>query len=329
MVAAYDLVSLGEPLLRLAPPKFERIRRGRRFDVEVVGSQLNVAADLARLGKKTAFLSQLPDNELGRLARDVIRSYGTDVRYLTSIPDSRMGVVYVEFSVTPRTGTSVYDRQGSAASTMTGESFPWDEILTGTQIAYTDGILPGLSQGCRDAALAFLGTARRRNCTTAFDVNYREHLWTPEQARAAWTPLLELVDIVATNRSVSEQVFGFSGTDRDIMRRYRDRFGSRVVCLTAREVPSVLHNAWTSQALYGDQWLEGPRMEFDIVDRFGTGDAWFAGFLYGYLERDVQYGLEFGNALCALAHTTEGDVVQSSPSEVESLLRGNDLRLRR
>jgi 2-dehydro-3-deoxygluconokinase len=137
------------------------------------------------------------------------------------------------------------------------------------------------------------------------------------------------VDIVATNRSVSEQVFGFSGTDQELMAQYRDTFGCPIVCLTSREIPSMLHNAWSSQALYEGEVVHGQRLEFDIVDRFGTGDAWFAGFLYGYLERGVPYGLDFGNALCALAHTTEGDVVQSSPSEVEALLQGSDLRLRR
>jgi 2-dehydro-3-deoxygluconokinase len=76
--------------------------------------------------------------------------------------------------------------------------------------------------------------------------------------------------------------------------------------------------------------LQGRRYEFDVVDRFGTGDAWFAGFLYGYLERDVQFALDFGDALCALAHTIEGDVARISAAEVVPLLTSEpDLRVRR
>jgi len=66
----------------------------------------------------------------------------------------------------------------------------------------------------------------------------------------------------------------------------------------------------------------GSPFEFEVVDRFGTGDAFLAGFMFGYSERGIKYGLDFGNALCALAHTTEGDVISSSSSEVEQLLEG-------
>ncbi len=325
----YDLVSLGEILLRLSPPRFQRLRQASQFDIWTGGAQLNVAANLARLGKRTAFVSKLPDNELGWLARDRIAAYGVDPAHLQFVPGARMGVVYVDFSATPRVSTSIFDRQDSAASTIQPGDFRWDEILTGTRLAHTDGIVPGLSASCADAALEFLRAARARGCTTTFDVNYREHLWTPDRARARFVQLLEHVDILATNRNVSEQVFGFGDRDEDLVKRYRDEFGCKIVCLTHREIPSVLHGAWNSMALYDNKIIRGRRLEFDVIDRFGTGDAWFAGFLYGYLEGDIEHGLNFGNALCALAHTIEGDVVQTSISEVQGLLRGADLRIKR
>ena len=52
-------------------------------------------------------------------------------------------------------------------------------------------------------------------------------------------------------------------------------------------------------------------------------DAFFAGFLHGYLEKGVAYGLDFGNGLCALAHTVDGDAAIFSPLEVEALLAEN------
>jgi 2-dehydro-3-deoxygluconokinase len=57
------------------------------------------------------------------------------------------------------------------------------------------------------------------------------------------------------------------------------------------------------------------------VDRFGTGDAFFAGLLDAYNRGgDPQRALDFGDALCALAHTVEGDVAILSPGEVDALL---------
>ncbi len=78
----YDLVSLGEVMLRMSPPKYIRLRNATQLDVHVAGAQLNVAANLARLGKQTAFISKLPDSELGLLALDTCRSYGGAMDYV-------------------------------------------------------------------------------------------------------------------------------------------------------------------------------------------------------------------------------------------------------
>src|SRR5450432_36280 len=151
-MSGFDLVSLGEVMLRMSPPRYERLRRARSLDVQVAGAQLNVAANLARLGKRTAFVSKLPDNELGMLARDMCQSYGVDMSHVPLVPNTRMGVNYLEFTATPRVGVTIFDRQGSAASTMQPTDFAWADILTGARAAYTDGIMPGLSDGCRATA---------------------------------------------------------------------------------------------------------------------------------------------------------------------------------
>ena len=326
----YDLVSMGEVMLRLAPPRYERLRRARSLDVTVAGSQLNVAANLARLGWRTAFLSKLPANELGILVRDTCEGYGVDMAHVEMMPGTRMGVNYLEHTVAPRATTVVYDRAGSAASTIRPDDYDWAAIVRDTRAAYTDGIMPGLSDGCRQAALAFLRAARQEGCLTAFDVNYREHLWTEERAREVWSEMLPLVDMVVTNRSVSEAVFGYRGSDEEIMRRYAEDFGSRVAVFTTREMFGILRGAWSSQALHEGQVTAGRRFEFDIVDRVGTGDAFTAGFVYGYMEQGVQYGLDFGNALCAIAHTLEGDVAQVSAAEVQAMLSDDySMRVRR
>ena len=326
----HDLVSLGEVMLRMSPPRYERLRQATRLDVRVAGSQLNVAANLAQLGKRTAFVSKLPANELGLLACGVCQGYGLNVSHLQLVEGARMGVNYLEFGATPRAEVAVYDRAGSAASSIEASDFAWTEITRGTRLAYTDGIFPGLGAGCFEATLAFLTAAREQGAVTCFDVNYREHLWTIERAREAWQVILPLVDVLATNRSVSESVFGYAGSDQELLARYHDAFGCGTVCLTTREMSGVLHGAWSSIARHEGTVLQGRRYEFDVVDRFGTGDAWFAGFLYGYLEGDIQFALDFGDALCALAHTIEGDVARISAAEVMPLLAAElDLRVRR
>lgn len=329
-VYQYDLISLGEPLLRLSPPGFTQLRRTSSLDLFVVGSQLNVAANLARLGSKTAFLTKVPSNPLGQLTIDSCSSYGIDVSHIKTLDGGKMGVTYVEFSAAPRTALAVYDRAGSAASTITPDDFDWDDLLFRSRFAFTDGIFSGLSPTCSAATDAFFDSAKRCGCMTCFDVNYRQHLWTEESAKVAWSRTLHQVDILVTNRDVSERIFGYSGTDEELMRAYSESFGCKVVCLTSREIHGLQRGAWNSKAYSGGTSHEGQRIEFNIVDRYGTGDAWFAGFLYGYSEGDLQFALNFGNAACALAHTIEGDIAHITDSDVRSIMDGKaDLRVKR
>jgi 2-dehydro-3-deoxygluconokinase len=326
----YDLVSLGEPLLRLTPPEGEPLRRAASLSLHVVGSQLNVAANLAGLGRRTMFLSKVPDTALGLLALDACRGFGVDVSQVRTVPGGKMGVTWVELSAAPRVPLAVFDRAGSAASTIDESSFSWGPILSEAAYACTDGIFPGLSPGCARAAEAFLTTARASGCVTCFDVNYRAHLWAQEEARACLRRLLPHVDILATNADVSSSVFGFTGSEEQVMERYATEFGCRVVCLTRREMMGLHRGAWSSKARVDGRVAEGCRQEFEIVDRYGTGDAWFAGFLYAWDGRDVARALSFGNALCALAHTQRGDVVHVTAAEVEQVMGGhNDLRVKR
>jgi len=316
----YDLVSLGELMLRLSPPGHERLRQASNLQIRLCGAQFNVAADLALLGRKAAFLSALPANELGFLARGHAARYGVDVSHVRMQPDSRMGMIYVDFAGEPRSATHLYDRQGSAASSISPADFNWPQILAGCKLAYTDGIFAGLSDTCRAASLEFIRAARQQGSLVCFDVNYRHTIWNPKNAADFFRSMLPCVEILVTNRSVSESIFGFRGPDEEVLRCYRDEFGCQTICLTSRHMSGARRGKWTSLALHEDSVISASPVEFDIVDRFGTGDAFFAGFLYGYLEQGVPYGLQFGNALCALAHTIEGDVAEVSVEEVLDLL---------
>ena len=220
----YDVVTVGEGMLRLSPPRYERIRRARTLDVHMCGSQGNVASNIARLGLKTAFVTKLPDNALGLLANDHYMSCGVDTSHIKFIPGSRLGVNYIEFGATPRASAVVYDRKDSAASTIAPGDFDWDEILQGTRLAYTDGIFPGLSPSCRQAAVEFVAAAKRNGCLVGFDVNYREHLWPPEEAKAVMSEIIKNVDILITTQWDSEIVFGYRGSYEEIIRQFHDGF---------------------------------------------------------------------------------------------------------
>lgn len=319
-----DLVSLGEIMLRLSPPKFERLRRTRSFDIYPCGAQFNVAANFAALSKHSLFLTRLPDNELGYLARDLASGSGVDVSQVQLVAHEKIGMVFVEFSVAPRRAVHIYDRRGSAASLTTAQDFNWSQAAAGAHYVYTDGIFPALNPGCQEATLAFLGAAKQAGCRTCFDVNYRQTMWKPGEAARFYHEVLSLVDILVTNRDISEKLLGYHGHDEELLRTYQQEFGCQVVLLTYREMQGLAHGTWHSLAVLEDKFYAGRQFSFDVIDQYGTGDAFFAGFLSAFQDTgDIQYALDFGDALCALAHTVEGDQTIFTPTEVQAVLDEN------
>jgi 2-dehydro-3-deoxygluconokinase len=318
----FDVVTVGEGMLRLSPPRYERIRRMRTLDVHVCGSQGNVASNIARLGLRTAFATKVPNSALGLLMKDHYMSCGVDPSLIKLVDGTRLGVNYIEFGATPRPSAVVYDRKNSAASTIAPGDFNWDQILRGAKLAYTDGIFPGLSKSCAESALEFITAAKRQGCLIGFDVNYREHLWSPEEARRVQSEIIKNVDILITTQWDSEIVFGYKGSYEEIIRQFHEEFGCKIVGITLREVYDVLHGGWNTMIYTGGQVLHGVKHDVDVIDRFGGGDSWGSGFLYAYLTTgDPEYAMNFGNAFCALHHTIPGDVCHASVQEVELLMK--------
>jgi len=326
----FDVVTIGEGMLRLSPPRYERIRRARTLDLYVCGSQGNVASNIARLGLKTAFITKVPNNELGLLMKDHYTSCGVDASYIKLIDNSRLGVNFIEFGATPRASKVVYDRKNSAASTIAKGDFDFDKILKGVKLAYTDGIFPGLSENCTEAALDFIAAAKRQGCKIAFDVNYREHLWSPERAREIQSKIIKNIDILITTQWDSEIVFGYKGSYEDIIKQFYDEFGCKIVAITLREVYDVLRGAWNTMVLHEGKIIHGKKYDIDVIDRFGAGDSWGSGFLYSYLTKgDVEFAANFGNALCALHHTIPGDVAHVTVQEVMAIMNKKDFEVKR
>lgn len=326
----YDLVSIGESMLRLTPPKFERLRRMSSLDVHMCGSQQNIAANVARLGLKTAFLTKLPDSELGHYALDFCMSCGVDASHIKLVDDARMGLNFIEFGCTPRNSKAIYDRKGSAASTMMPSDFDFESILCNTRIAYTDGIMPGLSQNCLKTIMAYLQCAKAAGCKIAFDINYREHLWSVEVAKKVYEEILELVDILIVGKWHSKIIFGIEGTEEEVIKQFADKYSCSIVAMTLRNDVSVTNCDWNSLVCHEGAIIKGEPYTIDVVDRFGGGDAWCGGFLAALLrEETVEEAVNLGNAACALHNTTPGDVAHFTYEEVKLFSKSSGYIIRR
>jgi 2-dehydro-3-deoxygluconokinase len=327
-----ELVTLGEVMVRLSPPNFQRIEQTRLLDVHVGGAEMNVAIAAARLGLSTGFVTRLTDNPLGRLAQNKVREHGVDVHAIAWTKDDRVGTYYVEFGASPRANAVIYDRGGSAMARTSPGEFDWQEILAGAKLFHTSGITPALSPACAHVTLEAVEAATKMGVKVSLDLNYRAKLWSQERAREVMERLVERADVLITTEEDTLRVFGIEGSDyREVARKLAQRFSLEYVAITLRETPSVWRNQWTAIVYDAghNAVLEGPSFDIELVDRVGAGDSFAGGFLYGLVRDGAEMGLRYGVAVSALKQTHPGDVSWVTRDEAERVLQSRDLRIAR
>ena len=171
----FDLLTLGETLMRLSPPGAQRLDQARNFEIGVGGSELNVGCLLARLGRRVAWVSRLPEGPLGRIVDGEARRHGVDTRWVRWIADARLGLMFYEPGPEPRTSRVIYDRKYSAASELGFEDAPWEALIRSSAWLHLSGITPALGPSCRALVMQL----------AAFAAGGREaRIATPHEARA-------------------------------------------------------------------------------------------------------------------------------------------------
>lgn len=325
----FDLLALGEVLLRLSPPSNERLVRGDIFEKQVGGAELNVLSGVSLLGLRTGMISKLPDNELGTYAKNKIRFYGVSDDFLRydSGRDARLGVYYYENGAHPRKPRVVYDRMYTSINKLRISEFK-DSLFQSARCFHTSGITLALSPACRKTCMEMIRRFKESGTLISFDVNFRSNLWTGSEARCCIEELLPYVDIFFCSEDTAHLTFEKTGTLREIMRQFTCEYPISVVASTRRTVHSPKRHTFTSVIYSAETGLfyeEAPYRNIEIVDRIGSGDAYVSGVLYGLLSEPGSYlrALEFGNAASALKNTVPGDLPLSDFSEVSAVIKSH------
>jgi 2-dehydro-3-deoxygluconokinase len=340
-----DVVTFGEAMIRLVPPNFQRLEQTSSLDVQVGGGELNVAVGVSRLGLRSAWVSRLPENALGRLLENRVRQAGVDTSHVVWAEQGRMGLYFVEFGAAPRASSVLYDRAHSAVSAIQPGEVNWSKIFEGAQWFHTSGITPALSDSAAQVTREALAAAKQAGLRVSYDLNYRGKLWSPEKAQAVQEPLMEYVDVLITTEEDTRVVFkikaegkadeqGFTRVSaesyQEVARQLQEKFKFQAVAITLRENPLVWRNTWTAIAYADGKFYDDVKYELEIVDRLGGGDSFSAGFIYGLLvKKSYAAAVRYGNAFSALKHTNPGDFNWATLAEVESLLKGASLRVAR
>ncbi|RLM90260.1 sugar kinase [Halobellus sp. Atlit-38R] len=308
-----DIVTFGETMLRLSPPRGERLERTRELDARTGGAESNVAVAASRLGCDAAWVSKLPDSPLGRRIVSELRSHGvqTDIAWDDS-EDARLGTYYLEHGGEPRGTDVIYDRTDASVTTATPDELP-ATALDGAEFFYTSGITPALSSTLAKTTDALLRAAGRAGVTTAFDLNYRSKLWTPEEAKTGYESLFPHIDVLVAAERDAATCLGRDGDPVEVANGLLHDFDFETVVLTRGENGSL--------AVHEGEVFEQAVYDADTFDAIGTGDAFVGGYLAERVAGgDVPDALAYGAATASLKRTVDGDLAVVTPAEVERVV---------
>jgi 2-dehydro-3-deoxygluconokinase len=312
------ITCFGEILLRLSPPERQMLVQAGSLDMVVGGAEANVASALASLGHAVRFAGVVADNPLGDRALAALRGSGVDVGHIARAP-GRMGLYFLEAGSGPRPSAITYDRSGSAFAEAAPDAIDFAGALAGARLLHSGGITPALGPKGVALARAAQAAARAAGVPICFDGNYRAQLW------AAWDSdpaaiLRELVAdatiLIGNHRDIA-LLLGrpFSGDGegrrREAAEAAFEAFPNlQLIASTARHLVTSDHHRISARVDSREGSHQTEEIDVTgIVDRIGTGDAFAAGVLDGWLEGgDLAVMAQRGLALAALKHTIAGDM---------------------
>jgi 2-dehydro-3-deoxygluconokinase len=351
----YDLVSLGEIMLRLDPGP-GRIHTTRSFNVWEGGGEYNVARGLRKcFGMRSAVITALADNAVGRLVEDFILQGGVDTAFIKWVPFDgigrtvRNGLNFTERGYGVRSALGVSDRGNTAVSKLKRGDVDWEKIFGdyGVRWLHTGGIFAALSETTPDVIEEAMGAAKKYGTIISYDLNYRPSLWQSiggkEKAQEVNRRLAQYVDVMLGNEEDFTACLGFEvqGLDENLSSLDVTNFKKmieiavqefpsfKVTGTTLRTVKSASINDWGAICWAGGEFHEAPlRENLEIFDRVGGGDSFASGLIYGLLTSgDPQTAVDYGAAHGALAMTTPGDTTMATLKEVEKIMAGGGARV--
>jgi len=330
------VITFGEIMLRLAPEGYLRFTQADKLGATFGGGEANVAVSLAHFGVDAAFVTKLPNNDIGQAAVNSLRRFGVDTCKIKR-GGARVGIYYLEKGASQRASKVIYDRAGSSIATAALDDFDWETIFDDVQWFHFTGITPALGGNLPAICEQACKIAKSKNITISCDLNYRKNLWSKTTAGEVMGGLMQYVDVCIANEEDASDVFGIKADSTDITGgklshegyksvayQLKERFGFKKVAITLRGSISASDNNWAGMLYDGENYYFSKDYAVHIVDRVGGGDSFGAGLIYATLEgKSPQGTLEFAVAASCLKHTIEGDFNLVSVGEVETLSGGD------
>jgi 2-dehydro-3-deoxygluconokinase len=350
---AFDLVSLGETMIRLSPPGYGRVEFTPTLEVWVGGGEYNVSYALSRLGLRTGWIGGVNTSPMGSIVMNHARAVGVDVSHVVVRKydgvgkKDRIGLNFTEVGTGRRASTTLYDRGHSATAGIQPGEINWKKLFNeqGVRWLHTGGIFAALSESTRAVVAEAVKAAHEAGTIVSYDLNFRSKLWSSKEAIATTKPLVPYIDCLIGNEEDFQKVLGYEveGVDVEkgemdtvafkamVTRVVKDYPNIKVVGTTLRNVKTALVNDWSAIMWHDGTFFDGLKFDnLEIEDRVGGGDGFASGFIYGFLTgQEPQQCVNTGVAHGAMLMSTRGDSSMITLEELMHVAGGGSARIKR
>lgn len=320
----YDLICLGRLAVDLyAQQPGARLEDASSFAKYLGGSSANVAFGTARLGLRTAMLSRVGDDHMGRFLRETLQREGCDTAQVRT--DRERLTALVLLGIEDRdTFPLIFYRENCADMALCADDVDEAFIASSRALAITGTHLS--TPGVHAASTKALEIARRHGVRTVLDIDYRPVLWGLTGRADGQTRFIADAGVTAHLQAVlprfdlvvgTEEEFQIAGGDTDLLAALRAVRAATAATLVVKRGAfgcSVFEGAIPAGLDQAPSYA-GTRVE--VLNVLGAGDAFLSGFLYGWLRgEDIARSCAYANACGALVVSRHG-CAPAMPSRAE------------
>lgn len=335
------ILTLGEILLRLNTVSQQKLEQASLLEARWGGSEANVLINLSLLGLEGRMLTKLPDSPLGTAALSLLKAHGVDTSFITRGP-GRLGLYFLEEGTSVRSGKIIYDRENATINELTPESVLWEALFEGITWVHWSGITPALSANAAATCQKMISMAATRGIPVSCDLHYRKNLWNyGKKPREVIVPLLEQTTHLVGDPAAIRDMTGAENDQADrflsdaelyevfagVIKRYSNL---RSVSMLSRHVINASEQHLHGLLFNGEGYASPHHHITPVRDRIGSGDAFMAGMIHGWIRGMKEYQMiSWATALAAYKHTIPGDQLAGSLEDFEQFAEGNKGKINR
>ncbi len=314
MSKTLDLITIGRSSVDLYGAQIGgRLEDMRSFDKYIGGSPTNIACGTARLGLKSAVITAVGDEHMGRFIREELVREGVDVRGVKTDPDKLTALVLLGIRDTEQFPLIFY-RENCADMGLTVEDIDLDFICQARAVVATGTHLS--HPQVEAATLKALTIARDARMKTALDIDYRPNLWGVAGHGDGESRFVESAKVTEKLQSTlhlfnlivgTEEEFHIAGGNTDTiaaLRAVRAVTEATLVCKRGADGAVVFEDEIGNSLNEGQT---GPGFKIEVFNVLGAGDGFMSGLLKGWLDgKDWPTALKYANACGAFAVSRHG-----------------------